>query len=299
MVVKFIKSVFLKTRSFLGDKIRKIFSKSIDENTLEELEDLLYTADLGSKTTREIVESVQKEFRKNPKIDPEQILNFIKDALKKHLNALPSPMSPKRDLNVILIVGVNGNGKTTSTAKLAHYYKKQGHKVLLTAADTFRAAAVEQLEMWAKKIGVDLIKAQVGSDPAAVAFDGITAAKARGANTLIIDTAGRLQTKTHLMQELEKIKRVLAKQCQEAPHETWLVIDATIGQNAIEQAKVFHEHTPLTGLILTKLDGTAKGGVVIPIQREIALPIKYIGTGEGLEDFKPFDAENFVNELFA
>ncbi len=299
MVIKFIKSVFLKTRSLLGDKIRKIFSKSIDENTLEELEELLYTADLGATTTRKIVEKVQQEFRKNPTVDPEIVLSFIKDTLKQHLKTIDSKNSTSKELTVILIVGVNGNGKTTSTAKLAHYYKKQGRRVLLAAADTFRAAAVEQLEMWSKKIGVDMIKAQVGSDPAAVAFDSITAAKARGIDTLIIDTAGRLQTKTHLMQELEKIKRVLAKQCPGAPHETWLVIDATIGQNAIEQAKIFHEHTPLTGLILTKLDGTAKGGVVIPIQQEISIPIRYIGLGEGVEDFKPFDPEHFVNELFA
>ena len=283
----------------MGDKIRGIFSKSINEETLEQLEDLLYTADLGSSVCTEIVDAVQKKFKKDPETDPEVILGFIKESLKQHLSDQSTELKLQNELTVILIVGVNGNGKTTSTAKLAHYYKKQGKKVLLAAADTFRAAAVEQLEMWSNKIGVDLVKAQLGSDPASVAFDSIQAAQSRGSDVLIIDTAGRLQTKTHLMQELEKIRRVLAKQLPSAPHETLLVVDATIGQNAIEQAKVFHEHTPLTGLVLTKLDGTARGGVVIPIQKEVNLPIKFTGLGEGVEDFKPFEVNTFIDELFA
>ncbi len=299
MVVKFFKSIFLKTQSFLGDRIRKIFSKSIDESTLENLEELLYSADLGTRVSLEIVQDVQERFKKQPKIDPEEIVSYIKGRVKSHLNEHSSAINLVTPLTVFLIVGVNGNGKTTSTAKLANYYKKQGKKVLLAAADTFRAAAVDQIELWANKIGVDLIKAQLGSDPAAVAFDAVTAAMARGSDVLIIDTAGRLQTKTHLMQELEKIKRVLKKQCPDAPHETLLVIDATIGQNAIEQAKVFDEHTPLTGLVLTKLDGSARGGVVIPIQKEIQIPIKFVGTGEGVEDLKPFNPDTFVEELFS
>ncbi|MCH9634409.1 MAG: Signal recognition particle receptor FtsY [Chlamydiae bacterium] len=299
MVVKFLKSVFLKTRSYLGDRVRKIFSKSIDENTLEELEHLLYSADLGSSMSQEIVSDIQKNFKKNPKVDPDEILKHIKSRVKSHLSEYSSQLELKTPLTVILIVGVNGNGKTTSTAKLANYYKKSGKKVLLAAADTFRAAAVDQIEMWSKKIGVDLIKAQLGSDPAAVAFDSITAALSRKADVLIIDTAGRLQTKTHLMQELEKVKRVLQKQCPDAPHETLLTIDATIGQNAIEQAKVFHEHTPLTGLILTKLDGSSRGGVVVPIQKEIQIPIKFVGVGEKVDDLKIFDPNAFVDELFS
>ncbi len=299
MVVKFFKSFFLKTQSFLGDRIRNLFSKSIDESTLENLEELLYSADLGTKVSSEIVQDIQERFKKQPKVDPEEIVSYIKGQVKSHLNEHSSAINLVTPLTVFLIVGVNGNGKTTSTAKLASYYKKQGKKVLLAAADTFRAAAVEQIELWANKIGVDLIKAQSGSDPAAVAFDALAAAIARKSDVLIIDTAGRLQTKTHLMQELEKIKRVLKKQCPEAPHETLLVIDATIGQNAIEQAKVFDEHTPLTGLILTKLDGSARGGVVIPIQKEIQIPIKFVGTGEGVEDLKPFNPDTFVEELFS
>ncbi len=299
MVVKFLKSVFLKTRSYLGDRVRKIFSKSIDENTLEELEHLLYSADLGSSMSQEIVSDIQKNFKKNPKVDPDEILKHIKSRVKSHLSEYSSQLELKTPLTVILIVGVNGNGKTTSTAKLANYYKKSGKKVLLAAADTFRAAAVDQIEMWSKKIGVDFINAQLGIDPAAVAFDSITAALSRKADVLIIDTAGRLQTKTHLMQELEKVKRVLQKQCPDAPHETLLTIDATIGQNAIEQAKVFHEHTPLTGLILTKLDGSSRGGVVVPIQKEIQIPIKFVGVGEKVDDLKIFDPNAFVDELFS
>lgn len=298
MPLKFIKSLFLKTRSFLGDKIKKIFSKSINEDTLEELEQALYGADLGTKMSLEIVEEIQSKFKKTPEIEPEKILDFIKEKVKGNLKnqdpSIPLTHSP----TVILVVGVNGNGKTTSSAKLAYYYKKQGKKVLLAAADTFRAAAIDQLQLWSEKIGVDLVKGQIGSDPAAIAFDSLSAAISRGFDVLIIDTAGRLQTKSHLMQELEKIKRVLGKQMESAPHETLLVIDATIGQNAIEQAKIFHAHTPLSGLILTKLDGTARGGVVVPIQQEIQIPIKFIGVGEGVEDLKPFDSNTFVDELF-
>lgn len=299
MVVKFIKSIFLKTQSFLGDKIRKIFSKTIDEDTLEQLEHLLYTADLGTQVTQEIVSDVHKKFGGKSKIDPEAILGHIKSIIKSHLNEYSADMQVTASPTVMLIVGVNGNGKTTSTAKLANHYKKQGKKVLLAAGDTFRAAAVDQIELWAKKIGIEVVKAQLGSDPAAVAFDSLKAAQARGADLLIVDTAGRLQTKSHLMQELEKIRRVLQKQCPEAPHETLLVVDATIGQNAIDQARIFHEHTPLTGLILTKLDGTAKGGVIVPIQKELKIPIKFVGVGEKMEDLKPFDSNHFVDELFS
>lgn len=298
MVVKFLKSLFLKTRSFLGDKIKKILSKSIDENTLDELEQALYSADLGSKISHQIVQEVQDKFRKNPKVEPDEIVEYIKDKLKEDLNKLSTTISLTNSPTVILVVGVNGNGKTTSVAKLAHNYKKMGKKVMVAAGDTFRAAAVEQLTLWAEKIGIDIVKGQLGSDPAAVAFDSLQAAIARNADILIIDTAGRLQTKAHLMQELEKIHRVLKKQLATAPHETLLVIDATIGQNAIEHAQIFNNHTPLTGLILTKMDGTAKGGVVVPIQQSLKIPIKFIGVGEGADDLKPFDPNQFVDELF-
>ncbi len=298
MVINFIKSIFLKTRTFLGDKIKKIFSKPINEETLEELLQLFYGADLGTKVSQSLVQDIQNEFFRDPHVKADLVLDYIKQKLtadlSKHSSHIPLTHMP----TVILVVGVNGNGKTTTTAKLAYLYKKQGKSVMLAAADTFRAAAIDQLKLWADKIGVDIIKGQIGSDPAAIAFDSLSAAISRKADVLIIDTAGRLQTKTHLMQELEKIRRVLKKQMPDAPHEVLLVIDATIGQNAIEQAKVFHEHTPLTGLILTKLDGTARGGVVIPIQNELHIPIKFIGVGEQMEDLKPFDPKTFVDELF-
>lgn len=298
MVVKFIKKLFVKTRTFLGDKIKKILSKSIDENTLEELEHALYSADLGSKMSHQLVEDIQDRFRKNPKVSPEEILDYIKKTLKQDLKEKDPAIHLTHSPSVILIVGVNGNGKTTTIAKLAAHYKKQGKKVLIAAADTFRAAAVDQLQLWADHVDVEIVKAQIGSDPASVAFDGLSAALARKADVLLIDTAGRLQTKTDLMQELEKIKRVLKKLQDTAPHETLLVVDATVGQNAIEQARIFNAHTPLTGLVLTKMDGTAKGGIVVPIQQELNIPIKFIGVGESIEDLKPFDADIFVDELF-
>lgn len=298
MVLKFIKSAFLKTRSFLGDKIRKLFSKSINEETLEELEHILYSSDIGTEVTLKIVKDIQKQFGGKSNVNADDIVNNIKATVKSNLNDFNPEIKLQDGLTVILIVGVNGNGKTTTTAKLANYYHKIGKKVTLAAADTFRAAAIEQLEMWANKIGVELIKGQLGSDAASVAFDSLSAAIARNSDVLIIDTAGRLQTKTHLMQELEKIQRVLKKQLDSAPHETLLVVDGTIGQNAIEQAKIFNEYTPLSGLVLTKIDGTAKGGVVVPIQNQLKLPIKFVGVGEKVEDLKTFDADHFVDELF-
>lgn len=298
MALNFIKKIFLKTRSFLGDKIRSIFSKSIDEDTLEDLEQALYSADLGSKMAQELKEEIQTKFRKNPKVSPDEVLDTIKATLKKSLHEENPEIILNHLPTVILVVGVNGNGKTTSIAKLAHHFKKQGKKVMVAAADTFRAAAVDQLESWAKNADVEIVKAQIGSDPASVAYDSLSAAISRQIDVLLIDTAGRLQTKTDLMQELEKIRRVLSKQMDSAPHETLLVVDATIGQNAIEQARIFNQHTPLTGLILTKMDGTARGGVVVPIQKELQVPIKYIGVGESINDLKPFDPDTFVDELF-
>lgn len=200
--------------------------------------------------------------------------------------------------HVILIEGVNGNGKTTSVAKLGKFYKDQGKKVLVAAADTFRAAAIEQLELWSQKIGLEIVKGTPKSDPASVVFDAIQAAKSRQCEIVIVDTAGRLHTKTDLMRELEKIHRVTSKALPGAPHETLLVLDATIGQNGVDQAKIFHQFTPLTGLILTKLDGTAKGGTAIAIQRQLKIPIRYIGVGEGIDDLKPFQADDFVRSLF-
>ncbi len=297
MVFRFVTSLFLKTRSLLGDGIRKLFSRSIDEDTLERLEEILYTADLGTKTTLELVEDIRSFYKKNSAVDGDAVLERIRQQLARSFEDLSPHISLTSRPTVILIVGVNGNGKTTTAAKLALHYKNQGKKVVLAAADTFRAAAVEQLTLWSQKIGVPLIKGAPDGDPAAVAHDALQSSLSGNADLLLIDTAGRLHTKLNLMKELEKIKRVLGKLSDRAPHEVLLVIDATIGQNAIEQARIFHRHTPLTGIILTKLDGTAKGGIVIAIQKELGIPVKFIGTGEGAEDLQPFDSTKFIAEL--
>lgn len=305
MVLDFLKSSYqkvkkalAKTGSLLGSKIRSLFSGQINEETLEKLEKIFYEADLGVQTSLELTEKVRALHKKNPKIDAEGLIAEIRQEILRMLPATPTPLAEGVDGPlIILIVGVNGNGKTTTVAKLAKRYHDSGKKVLLCAADTFRAAAVEQLETWSKRVGVEIVKGNPKSDPAAVVFDAVTAGKARGADVVLIDTAGRLHTKTHLMQELEKIRRSCRKIYPESPHETLLVLDATTGQNAIDQAKTFHQFTPITGLVLTKLDGTAKGGIVISIQRQLGLPVKFIGVGEGLEDFEPFDPERFVQTL--
>lgn len=296
-----IKSALSKARSLLGEKIKNLFQGPIDEQTLEQLEQLLYEADFGVKTAGELTQKVRELHRTNPSFKTTDYLEALRSHLISLMERYPSQLLdiPSDQLpQVILIVGVNGNGKTTSTAKLSHLFHQNGKKVMIGAADTFRAAAIEQLEMWAQRLHVDIVKGTPKSDPAAVAFDAIQAAKARQCDIVLIDTAGRLHTKTPLMQELEKIKRSCQKASKGGPHETLLVLDATTGQNAIEQAKHFHKFVPLTGLILTKLDGTAKGGIVIAIQRELGLPVKFIGTGEGPDDLQPFDAKAFVANLF-
>jgi fused signal recognition particle receptor len=308
MILKFLKSgyqkiknAFAKTGAMLGKKIRSLFSQEIDEHTLEKLEQLFYEADLGVQTAGELTEKVRSIHRKDPKINAEGIIAEVRKEIAKRLSNYPTSLVDVPDNQlpmVILIVGVNGNGKTTSVAKLSKCFKSQGKKVLIAAADTFRAAAAEQLETWAKRLEIDLIKGAQGSDPAAITFDAITAAKARGVDVLIIDTAGRLHTKTHLMHELEKIKRSCQKVHPSSPHETLLVLDATTGQNAIDQAKIFNSFTPISGLILTKLDGTAKGGIVVSIQQQLGIPVKFIGLGEQIDDFEPFDPEAFVEALF-
>ncbi len=303
MVFGFLKTGYQKlTNAFqsagakLGGKISDLVKGKIDEDVLDELEQLLYEADLGVKTTTELVDGIRKNHRNNPNAKPDQVIEEIRSHL---LSILKSPEAPKElsSPHIILIVGVNGNGKTTTIAKLAKLYKEQGKKVLLGAADTFRAAAIDQLEMWANKVGVDIVKGQPQADPAAVAFDTVTAAKARGADVVLIDTAGRLHTKTDLMKELEKIRRSCSKVTEGAPQETLLVLDATTGQNAVDQAKTFHNYTPISGLALTKLDGTAKGGIVVAIQREIGVPVQYIGVGEGMDDLQPFAPEAFIEAL--
>lgn len=308
MVLQFLKSSYTKfksalaeARSAFGNKMRSLFQGKIDANMLEQLEQLFYEADFGLQTAMELTQKVQELHKENPAAKPADYYSMLRkhliSLLEKHPSGLIEIASSQLPM-VILIVGVNGNGKTTSVAKLAYLFKQNNKKVLIAAADTFRAAATEQLEMWAERLQIDIVKGQPKSDPAAVSFDAVQAAKARQCDVLLIDTAGRLHTKTPLMQELEKIKRSCNKAASSGPHETLLVLDATTGQNAIDQAKQFHKFTPLTGIILTKLDGTAKGGIVIAIQRELGLPIKFIGTGEQIDDLQPFDPKSFISSIF-
>lgn len=285
---------FKKVFSPLASKIRNLFSKSFDESTFDHLEQIFYEADLGATNSFELVEKIRSLYRKNPKMTTDEMLAYVKvELLKGMIPYTPKTFSP----HVILIVGVNGSGKTTTIAKLASYYRKQGKKVLVAAADTFRAAATLQLETWAKRLGVEITNAQTGSDPSSVVFDALSAAKSRGIDVVLIDTAGRLQTKTDLMHELAKVRKVCQKQIPDAPHETLIVIDATIGQNGIDQAKTFNQYTPISGIILTKLDGSAKGGVAIAIQKQLNIPIQWVGTGEKADDFEPFDPESYINAL--
>lgn len=296
-----VKKALAKTGSLLGNKLRSLFRGEIDEETLERLEQLLYEADLGVKTAVELTEKIRKHHLAHPNLQPEDYLDKLKEELAALLGKGSHAIAergPGEGPTVILVVGVNGSGKTTSLAKIANSLKLNGKKVLVAAADTFRAAAVEQLETWASRMEIDIVKGKQGCDPAAVAFDALTAGKARGCDYVIIDTAGRLQNKTHLMLELEKIKRICTKVVDSAPHETLLVLDANTGQNGIDQARTFHQHTPLSGLVLTKLDGSAKGGIVVGAQRELGIPVKFIGVGEEIDDLKPFDTESFIAALF-
>lgn len=306
MVLKFfktsysnVKKALTKTGSLLGTKLRSLFHGPLDDSLLDNLEKTLYEADLGVTYARELTEKVRQKIKKDSTVTSEVLIEEIRHEILHHLKRHASIEEPSvKAPHVILIVGVNGNGKTTSIAKLAHHYHHAGKKVILGAADTFRAAATEQLEIWAHRLKIDIVKGSPKSDPASVVFDTVSAAVSRNADIVLIDTAGRLHTKIPLMQELEKIKRSCKKIIPESPHETLLVLDATTGQNAIDQAQTFHKFTPITGLILTKLDGTAKGGSVIAIQKKLGIPIKFIGVGEGVDDLQPFDPEAFVNALF-
>jgi fused signal recognition particle receptor len=288
-------SFFKKIKSAISSKIRSLFSKTPDDASFEHLEQIFYEADLGATTAAELVDQVRELYRKNPAISTDEILAFVKQELLKHLK--PPTTQLHSAPHVILVVGVNGSGKTTSIAKLAAYYRSQNKKVLIAAGDTFRAAAVEQLETWAKRTGAEIIKSQPNSDPSAVAFDALAAAKARNIDIVLIDTAGRLQTKTDLMQELAKVRRICQKQIPDSPHETLLVLDSTIGQNALDQAETFHKFTPISGIVLTKLDGSAKGGIAVAIQRQLKIPILWVGTGEGFSDLAPFEPKAYVDSL--
>ena len=283
----------------IGDLLRG--SNKLDEDFLEELEEILISSDVGVKTSMEIVEELRERALSEKAFDPEAIQNLIKDEIEEILlapTADEEEQAPPQPPYVILVVGVNGTGKTTTIGKLAHRFASEGDKVMLAAADTFRAAAIEQLEVWAERAGVELVKHKAQADPAAVVFDAIHAAKTRKADVLIIDTAGRLHTKSNLMNELEKMKRILGREIPEAPHEVLLVLDATTGQNGLTQAQEFTKFSGLSGIVLTKLDGTAKGGVVIAITKEMDLPIRYVGVGEKIDDLVDFDPRDFVDGLF-
>jgi len=295
-----LKDRLSKTRTALFDGLKSLVGgRTLDEELFEEIEDVLIQGDLGINTVLELMESIRKEVKTKGIRNSEEVISLIKQKIGDILQENSEPLRLKKgQLNVIMVVGVNGVGKTTSIAKLAHKFKKEKKRVLLGAADTFRAAAVEQLEEWAERIGIEVIKHQEGSDPAAVAFDALKAAQSRGADVLIIDTAGRLQNKKNLMEEVKKIKRVLSREMPDAPHEVLLVLDATTGQNAISQAEVFNEALEVTGIILTKLDGTAKGGIIVPIANELGIPVKFIGVGEGIDDLYEFDPVKFSEALF-
>lgn len=292
-----------KTRDAFIEKVEDLIirRKKIDEEFYEELEEILIGADVGVTTVMNLIDDLRVEVRKQKIEDAAELRPVLSEKLVGLLRGDQdnSMRMAEQGLTIFLFVGVNGVGKTTSIGKLAHRYKQEGKKVMLAAGDTFRAGAIEQLEVWGQRVGVDVIKQQPGSDPAAVMYDAIKAAKTREADILLCDTAGRLQNKVNLMEELNKIYRVIQREVPEAPHEVLLVLDATTGQNALNQAKMFGDKTGLTGLILTKLDGTAKGGIVIAIRQEMNIPVKFVGLGEKMDDMEPFNSEQFVHALFA
>lgn len=288
-----------KTRDKLTQGLSRLFGvgRKLDEEFLEELEEVLYTADLGP-TGSEIVEHLKEAYRKKEIAETADVPAFLRRELLERLEGSEGTLArAATGPTVILVVGVNGSGKTTSIAKLANRLHRQGNKVLLGAGDTFRAAAVEQLTLWADRIGIQIVKQSTGADPAAVAFDAVAAGVARGVDYVIVDTAGRLHTQKNLMNELAKVARVIEKQVPDAPHEVLQVLDATTGQNAIRQAAEFTATAAVTGLILAKMDGTAKGGAVLGIRRELPLPVKFIGVGEGIDDLEDFDATAFVDAI--
>lgn len=289
-----------KTRNNIVSGIDKIFSgfSSIDDDFYEEIEEILVMGDLGINATTAIIEDLKKKVKENRIKEPAECKQLLIDSIKEQMNVGETAYEFENRQSVVLVIGVNGVGKTTSVGKLAGKLKDQGKKVILAAADTFRAAAGEQLTEWANRAGVDIISGQEGSDPAAVVYDAIAAAKARHADVLLCDTAGRLHNKKNLMAELGKINRVIEREYPEAYRETLVVLDGTTGQNALAQAREFSEVADITGIILTKLDGTAKGGIAVAIHAELGVPVKYIGVGESIDDLQKFDADEFVNALF-
>ncbi|PYG87069.1 fused signal recognition particle receptor [Ruminiclostridium sufflavum DSM 19573] len=296
-----LKDGLQKTRKSITEKIDQVlvsFGK-VDEELFDELEEILITSDIGIETTMRIIEDLKEKTRERKIIDALKVKDLLKEELEEILDTGESALKLDSKPSVIIVIGVNGVGKTTSIGKIANYYKSQGKKVLLAAGDTFRAAAIDQLEIWADRVGAEIIEQKEGSDPAAVVFDAAQAAKSRKADLLICDTAGRLHTKKNLMEELKKVSRVLDRELPGADRETLLVLDATTGQNAISQAKTFKEAADITGIVLTKLDGTAKGGIVIAIKSELDIPVKLIGVGEQIDDLQKFNAKEFVEALFS
>lgn len=299
-----LKQGLQKTRESLGGALDNLFNgrATIDDDLFEEIEEALVSADMGFETAMDVIDTLREVVAEERIREPQQVRLRLVEILKEKLLASNLHTALQEQAGrpmVILVIGVNGVGKTTTIGKLAAYLKGQGKSVLLAAADTFRAAAIDQLEEWSRRADVAIVRREEGADPASVVYDGIHAAKARGTDVLICDTAGRLHNKKNLMQELEKIYRILSREYEQATLETLLVLDATTGQNAIQQARAFNEVTDITGLVLTKLDGTAKGGVVFPLQLEVKVPVKFIGVGEQMEDLRPFDAEAFVDAIFS
>ena len=299
-----LKEQLAKTRNSIVSRVDALFlgKKVIDPELLDELEEILITADLGVGTTHELVESVRAKVDRKELSDPQVLKRILKEKIAGFLHSSDQKaelVMPDKGPFIIMVVGVNGVGKTTTIAKLANKFLKAGQNVILVAADTFRAAAVQQLQIWGERIGVHVVAQQTGADPSSVVFDAFDYAENKDVDVIIVDTAGRLHTKVNLMEELKKIKRVMAKKIPDAPHEVLLVIDATTGQNAVSQARLFSEAVDITGLALTKLDGTAKGGIVVNICRELTIPIRFIGIGEQMDDLRDFNADEFAEALFA
>ncbi len=297
-VLRSLRDGLAKTRKNFTDKVGSlILGEKIGESFLDELEEALIASDVGVETASFVLKDLRERFKRNELSSPEQVKDRLRQILFEILSARSPIFSLTASPSAVLVVGVNGTGKTTTIGKLANRLQAEGKKVMLAAADTFRAAASEQLSIWGERAGIPVIKHKEGADPSAVVFDAVSAAKARAVDVLIVDTAGRLHTKSNLMEELKKVRRILSRELPGAPHETLLVLDGNTGQNALVQAKMFHETVGVTGIVLTKLDGTSKGGIVFAIYKELLIPVKFVGIGETIEDLKSFDPREFVDAL--
>jgi fused signal recognition particle receptor len=297
-VLRSLRDGLAKTRKDFSDRIGSlVLGEKIDETFLDELEDVLISSDAGAQTASAVLADLKERFQRNELSSPAEVRERLKQILFEILSSHFSPFSLTSSPYTILMIGANGTGKTTTIGKLAYRLRNEGKSVILAAADTFRAAASEQLSIWGERAGIPVIKHREGADPGAVVFDAVSAARARAADVLIVDTAGRLHTKSNLMEELKKVKRIMSRELPGAPHEVLLVLDANTGQNALVQAKMFNEALGITGIVLTKLDGTAKGGIVFAISRELSIPVKFVGIGEAIDDLRDFDPKEFVEAL--